>query len=224
MVKFIKKDLESAIKTIRKNIKKGNGYPKKIKIKDSNGKSHKLTRKQYFGIFKQWNLFRLNHGRFPNYVTYIGKSKELAVINYQDNGYQCACASFNMAIQSLLDWEDESTIAKYFNTGKYGTSPSDMISGAKKLGYVIEPIGRNKKSVQKAFDKGFGVIAHIDTIKAPCLGYKNNYGHYINIQRITKAGNYRVFDPTKGVMSVKPSCIDNAMLGRTINYYSVRPK
>jgi len=222
MIKFSKAEMKNGAKVIRKNIKKGGGRPKKIKMEDTTGDKHKLKLKQYLGLFKQWNIFRLNNGRFPNYVTYIGKAKEPTVINYQDNGYQCACASFNMALQSLFDWEDESTIAKAFNTGRYGTGPSDMINGAKKFGYIVEPIGRNKKSLQKAFDKGYGVIAHIDTIKAPCLGYRNNYGHYINIQRITKAGNYRVFDPTKGVISAKPSCIDNAMLDRTINYYQVR--
>ena len=140
------------------------------------------------------------------------------VINYQDNGYQCACASFNMCVQGFGDWIDESKIAKYFNTGRSGTSPSDMINGAKKLGYEVKRIGRNLKSVKEAKKKGYGVIAHIDTIKAPCLGYRNNYGHYICIARVTKPyGNYRVYDPTKGVMSVKPSCIDGAMLGREIN-------
>ena len=218
-----KKEMQRIAKVIRKDIKAGKGRPKSIKAVDTKGKTHKLKRKQYLGLFKQWNLFRLNHGRFPNYVTYVGKAKEPAVINYQDNGYQCCCASFNMALQSLFDWEDESTIAKAFHTGTSGTAPSDMINGAQKFGYKIEAINRNSKALQKAFDKGYGVIAHIDTIKAPCLHYAKNYGHYINIQRITKPGNYRVFDPTKGVMSVKPSCIDNAMLGRTINYYQVKP-
>lgn len=214
--------MKKASKTIRKSIKAGNGRPSTLKMTDIKGDKHNLKLRQYLGLFKQWNLFRLNKGRFANYVTYTGKSNEPAVINYQDNAYQCACASFNMALQSLFDWEDETTIAKAFNTGRYGTSPSDMIKGAKKFGYIIEPIGRNKRSLEKAFKKGYGVIAHIDTIKAPCLGYRNNYGHYINIQRITKAGNYRVFDPTKGVISAKPSCIDGAMLDRTINYYQVR--
>ena len=215
--------MQKAAKTIRKNIKAGKGRPKSIKMVDTNGKTHKLKRKQYLGLFKQWNLFRLNKGRFPNYVTYVGKAKEAAVINYQDNGYQCCCASFNMALQSLFDWEDESKIAKVFQTGTSGTAPSNMITGAKKFGYKIEAIPRNKKALQTAFDKGYGVIAHIDTIKAPCLGYSKNYGHYINIQRITKPGNYRVFDPTKGVHSCKPSCIDGAMLDRVINYYRVIP-
>lgn len=218
-----KKEMTRIAKAIRKSIKDGKGRPKSIKVVDTKGKTHKLKRKQYLGLFKQWNLFRLNHGRFPNYVTYVGKAKEPAVINYQDNGFQCGPASFNMTLQSLFDWKDESELAKLFHTGSTGTSPSDIIAGAKKIGYKVEVIPRNSKGLKKAFDKGYGVIAHIDTIKAPCLGYAKNYGHYINIQRVTKPGNYRVFDPTKGVHSCKPSCIDNAMLNRTINYYQVRP-
>ena len=79
-MKFSKTEMKKAAKTLRKSI--GKKIPKSIKMKDTDGKTHKLTRKQYYGLFKQYNLFRLKHGRFPNYVTYNGKSKEKAVINY----------------------------------------------------------------------------------------------------------------------------------------------
>lgn len=224
MFKFNEKTIKDKIvKPIKKNVIKDKGYPKQLKAKDTNGKAHKLSKKEYFGILKQRNLFRHNKGRFPNYVTYTGKAKEPVIINYQDNSHTCACASFNMALQGFGDYIDEMKIAKAFNTGQYGTSPSDMINGAKKFGYEVKPINRSINGIRKAKDKGHGIIAHIDTIKAPCLSYRNNYGHFIYISRITKANNYRVFDPTKGVMSVKPSCIDNAMLNRKINYYSVKP-
>lgn len=223
MVRFYEKDLVKGAKTIKKSIKENKGYPSTLSLTDTDGKVRKLSKKQYFGVYQARNLFRLNHGRFPNYTTLNATSTVPIVINYQDNGYQCACASFNMCVQGFGDWIDESKIAKYFNTGRSGTSPSDMINGAKKLGYEVKRIGRNLKSVKEAKKKGYGVIAHIDTIKAPCLGYRNNYGHYICIARVTKANNYRVYDPTKGVLSVKPSCIDGAMLDREINYYSVKP-
>jgi len=222
MTKFLKADLKAAWKTLRNNIKNGKGYSK-LKIKDSDGKIHKLTRKQYFGLLQQWNLYAYNHGRYPNYVTYVGKSKVPIIQNYQDNAYNCACASFNMCVQGFGEWINEGDIARTFNTSYDGTSPDDMIAGAKKLGYKMEVIPRNLEGVKAAKDKGYGIIAHIDTKKTPCLGYLNNYGHYICIARVTKANNYRVYDPTKGVMSVKPSCIDNGMWDRIINYYSVRP-
>lgn len=223
MTKFNKKELKEAWQTMQKNIINGKGH-RKIKIKDSNGKKHNFPKHQYFGLLKQWNLFRYNHGRFPNYVTYNGKSNVGIVINYQDNMYQCACASFNMAMQSYGDWKNEGDIAKVFGTNKNGTSPSQLINGAKKLGYTVKTIPRNLKGVKEARKKGYSIIAHIDTIKAPTLGYKKNYGHYVYIARVTAANNYRVYDPTKGVHSIKPSELDSAMLNRKINYYAVIPK
>lgn len=223
MIKFSENNLVKGVKKIKQSIKDGKGYPSKLKLVDTDGKTRKLSKKQYFGVYQQRNLYMYNNGRFPKYTTYNGKAKLPIIINYQDNAYQCACASFNMCVQGFGEWIDEGKIAKTFNTGYAGTSPSDMIAGARKLGYEMKVIGRNLKSVKEAKDKGYGVIAHIDTIKTPCLGYRNNYGHYICIARVTKAGNYRVYDPTKGVMSVRPSCIDNGMLNREINYYSVKP-
>ena len=125
----------------------------------------------------------------------------------------------------MYDWVDESDIAKTFKTNNDGTSPGNFIAGAKKYGYKVEVIPRNIKGVKEALNKGYGVIAHIDTCKASCLGYRSdrNYGHYINIQRVTKPGNYRIFDPTKGVISCKPEIIDKAMYNRIIHYYSIKP-
>lgn len=221
-MKFNEKDIFKGIQKIKKSIKEGKGYPSNIKIKDSNEEQRKLKTKHYFDLLQSRNLFRLNRGRFPKYVTLNGKSKTPIVINYQDNKYQCACASFNMCVQGFGDWIDEKTIAEYFQTDTTGTSPENMVNGAKKLGYEVSPISRNVNAVKKAKEKGYGVIAHIDTSKAPCLGYEGQYGHYICIARVTKAGNYRVYDPTKGIHSCRPDCIDNAMLNRRISYYQVR--
>ena len=223
MIKFSKKQIQTVNKKIRKSVKKGKGYPKKFKLTDTNGKTHKLTRKQYYGVLQQYNLYKYNHGKRPATVTYNGKSKEPIIINYQDNKYQCACASFNMCLQKYGIWRNEGDIARTFGTSTSGTAPSQIITGAKKYGYKVEAIARNPKSVQKALDKGYAIIAHIDTIKAPSLGYLHNYGHYIVISRITKAGNYRVFDPTKGIISIKTSELDQAMLNRQLNYYAVYP-
>ena len=222
-MEFNEGEILKLVHKIKKSIINGKGYPAKIEIKNMTGKRIKLKKKQYFALLQSRNQFRLNHGRFPKYTTLNGKSKTPIVLNYQDNKYQCACASFNMAIQGFGDWIDENRIARYFQTTTSGTSPENMITGAKKLGYELTPISRNVNAVSKAKEKGYGVIAHIDTIKASCLGYTGQYGHYVCIARVTKAGNYRVYDPTKGVHSVKPQCIDNAMLNRKINYYQVRP-
>ena len=225
-MKFSDAEMKKAAKNIRKNIKKGNGRPKKIKMTDVNGKTHKLSKKEYYGLFRQKNIFLLHNGRTPNTTSYVGKAKEPVIINYQDKSTTCGPASMNMCLQGLFDWKSESKLAKLFHTSPVsGTDPSEMIQAMKKLDYEVKVIHRNKKAVQKAFDKGYMVLMHIDTIRADCLDYRKdrNFGHFIACTRITKAGNYRIFDPTKGIISCKPSVIDNAMYGREINYYSVKP-
>jgi len=223
MIQFKQSEVEKLISTMNKSVIQGNGLPKRIKIKATNGKTYKPTKKKYFGILNQNNLYQFNWGSKPAKVTYIGKNRTPVVMNYQDNKYQCACASFNMAIQNFGHFINENTIAKYFNTGQYGTSPSDMIAGAKKLGYDVFAIPRNPKGVQEAKNKGYGVISHFDTIKAPTLKYLDNYGHYGYIDRITRTGKYRLYDPTKGIFSIPTDELDHAMLNRKINYYAVRP-
>lgn len=225
-MKFNKSEMQNTAKQLRKYLKKHHKRPKTVKMTDTQGKTHKLKKKQYYSLFKQYFQFRIAKGRFPNYVTYIGKAKEPVQINYQDNSHQCGPASINMCLQGLFDWESETRLAKLFQTGADGTDPSLMKQALNKLGYNMTVIPRNKKAVQQVFESGGMVLMHIDTIKAYCLGYRTdrNFGHYIACTRITKAGNYRIYDPTKGIISCKPSIIDNAMYNREINYYSIKPK
>ncbi len=223
MIRFSKKVIKTAIKQQNAFMKAGKGI-KTIKMTDVDGKQHKVQPKEYFGILKQWNLFYENNGRAPNYVTYVGKTKHPFVIHYQSNGYTCGPSSFKMAIQRFGDYYTESAIAKACGTTSSGTAPSDLIAGAKKLGYTMKTINRNITGVKNAVNAGKSVIAHIDTARAKCLGYSGNYGHYVMIARSSAAGNYWVFDPTKGFKKCKASVLDGAMLNRTINYYSVEPK
>ena len=69
MVRFYEKDLVKGAKTIKKSIKENKGYPSTLSLTDTDGKIRKLSKKQYFGVYQARNLFRLNHGRFPNYTT-----------------------------------------------------------------------------------------------------------------------------------------------------------
>lgn len=225
MTKFMKKEVLNAMNKVKQNIKQGKGYLSSLTMLNDAGKQIKLSKAEYMGIFEATNVFRLKRGRYPNYTTLNSTANNPLVMNYQDDSVSCGVASFNMAVQMLCgEWIDESTIKKTFKTGSGGTSPSDMINGASKLGYKVEKISRNYSSVKKAVSKAYPVIAHIDTKPATCLGYKNNYGHYILIYAITKEGYYKIADPTKGLKTCSPKNIDNAMLGRTINYYQVKPK
>ena len=65
----VKKEVLKGMATVKNRIKKGNGIPKEIVMKDDKGKAHKLDKKHYMGIFEATNVFRLKQGRYPNYTT-----------------------------------------------------------------------------------------------------------------------------------------------------------
>lgn len=214
--------MANAAKTLRKNIKDGKGYLSYLTMKDMAGKSHKLTKAQYMGLFEAQNVFIMKNGRYPNYVTLNSTANNPLVMDYQDNGYTCGPTSLSMAIQMLFSYKSEKTCAKECGTviGS-GTAPDQLIKGAKKLGYKLTKISRNKTAVKSALSKGEPVIAHIQTKPATCLGYVGDYGHYILVYGLTNDGYYKIADPTKGIKKCKSSILDHATNGRAIHYYRV---
>lgn len=223
MIRFMNAEIEKASKTLRKHIKENKGLPKTIKMIDSTRKTQTVEKRYYNGLFESRNVFILKNNRVPNYVTLNSTSNNALVMDYQNTAYNCAPTSLSMAIQCLYSYKSESQCAKACNTGRSGTAPSDLVNGAKKLGYKLTQIKRNYKSVKSSIDKGKPVIAHIETggnNKPSCLGFVNNYGHYILIHRATN-DKYYVADPTKGLKVCSPSMIDRATNGRDIHYYSV---
>ncbi len=224
MVKFLKAEIVKTAKILRKNIKEGKGLPKSIKMNDSNNKTHTLKITEYLGVFQQRNIFILKNGRAPNYVQLNSTCSTLPIaMNYQDNGYTCCPTSLSMASMCLFGYVSESKASKTLGTvyGS-GTSPSDLINNAHKLGYKVTKIGRNYKSVLNSLQKGKPVIAHIQTKPATCLGFKGDYGHYVLIYWC-KNKKYYVADPTKGIKKCSASILDKATNGRSIHYYSVQP-
>lgn len=221
-MKFSKTEMANAAKTLRKNIKDGKGYLSYLTMKDMAGKSHKLTKAQYMGLFEAQNVFIMKNGRYPNYVTLNSTANNPLVMDYQDNGYTCGPTSLSMAIQMLFSYKSEKTCAKECGTviGS-GTAPDQLIKGAKKLGYKLTKISRNKTAVKSALSKGEPVIAHIQTKPATCLGYVGDYGHYILVYGLTNDGYYKIADPTKGIKKCKSSILDHATNGRAIHYYRV---
>jgi hypothetical protein len=221
-MKFSKTEMANAAKTLRKNIKNGKGYLSYLTMKDMAGKSHKLTKAQYMGLFEAQNVFIMKNGRYPNYVTLNSTANNPLVMDYQDNGYTCGPTSLSMAIQMLFSYKSEKTCAKECGTviGS-GTTPDKLINGAKKLGYKLTKISRNKTAVKNALTRGEPVIAHIQTKPATCLGYVGDYGHYILVYGLTNDGYYKIADPTKGIKKCKTSILDNATNGRAIHYYRV---
>ena len=222
MVRFSKNMMNDGTKRMQKFIKEKKRMPNTLFMKDMNGKEHTLSKAQYAGLYEAQNVFYLKHGRQPNYTTLNSTANNPLVMDYQNDSVSCGPASLAMAIQMLYDFVGEKTCKSKCGTGRNGTAPADLINGAKKLGYAMNKINRNSSSVRTQLQMGRPVIAHIDTKPASCLGYINNYGHYVLIYDITNT-YYKVADPTKGLKTCKFSILDKAMLYRTINYYSVAP-
>ena len=220
MIRFSKSTMNSTAKALRKNLKAGKGYLSSIKMKDMDGKTRTMSKPQYMGLFEAQNVFIHKKGRYPNYVTLNNTASNPLVIDYQDSGVTCGPTSLSMGSQMLFGYTSEKDFAKACHTGSSGTSPDNLIAGAKTKGYKIKKINRKSSAVKDSLKKGFPVVAHIDTKPATCLGYINNYGHWVLIYGMNSE-KYYVADPTKGLKKCKFSVLDKAMLGRTINYYSM---
>ncbi|WP_296875535.1 cysteine peptidase family C39 domain-containing protein [uncultured Methanobrevibacter sp.] len=225
MTRFMNDVIVKASKTIQKSIREGKGLPDKISMKDSNSKTHNLSKKEYAGLFESRNVFILKHGRVPNYVTKNSTANNPLVMDYQDSSVTCGPTSLSMAAQMLYGNTSESAFKKACNTDSNGTSPDELVAGAKKLGYKVTKIGRNSSAVKNSLKLGKPVVAHIETgggTKPKCLGFLNNYGHYILIYAVS-GDYYLVADPTKGIKKCAFSQINKATNGRSIHYYSVSP-
>lgn len=225
MFKFSKNEMKKVSKTIQKSIKENKGIPSKVSMKDMDGKTHKLDKKHFAGLFESRNVYILKHGNIPNYVTLNSTANNPLVIDYQNNSLTCGPTSLSMASQMLYGYTSEPAFAKACKTGSAGTSPANLIAGAKTLGYKVTTIGRNSSAVKNSLKLGKPVVAHIQTggnTKPACLGYINNYGHYILIYGVS-GEYYLVADPTKGLKKCAFSQINKATNGRSINYYSVSP-
>lgn len=224
MIKFSKAELSSKAKTLRKLVKDGKGLPKTLKMKGMDNKEHTLSITEYLGLYQQKNIFLLKNGREPLTVGNHSKCSTLPIaMNYQDNGYTCCPTSFSMATMCLFGYVSEAKASNVLGTvyGS-GTSPSDLVANAPKLGYKVTRIKRNYDSVYKSLSKGKPIIAHIQTRPATCLGFQGDYGHYVLIYWCRK-GYYYIADPTKGIKRCKASVLDKATNGRDIGYYEVKP-
>lgn len=223
VIKFSKKEMNKAKTNLRNAHKRDKELPGAIQLTDMNGKQQRIDKKHYMGLFEAQNLFIKNHGRLPNWVT-LNSTATNPVVNYhQQDMYSCAVYSFQMCVQYLFDWISPSMIRKAFKTSKNGTTPANLIEGARRLGYKVTKIKRDYDAVRKLLDKNIPVIAHIQTAgstKPHCLGYLYNYGHYIHINKANNL-NFVVCDPTKGVKTCRASSIVQATNGRAINFYKV---
>lgn len=223
MVKYLKKDIQTASKTLRKSIKDNKGLPSTLNIKDSNGKTRKLSKKEYMGLYEQSNVFAVKHDRLPNYVELRSTANNPLVLDYQNTGYNCCPTSVSMASGFLFDWRSESECVKKLGTIQgSGTDPTKLVNNISKLGMKASAIKRNSTAVKNSLRLGKPVVAHIQTRPASCLGYTGDYGHYVLIYDITDT-KYKIADPTKGLKSCAFKILDKATNGRDIKYYSISP-
>lgn len=219
--KYTKETITDMANRIRKFIQKNQRLPNTCKATTMQGQTVNLTQKEYNGLFETCNNFAIKNNRYPNYVTQTVTAQNPLVIDIQDTSYTCGPTSLSMASQLLYNWHSEQTMKTLCRTNKNGTSPQQLIDGAKKSGIKMTQIPRTITAVKQSLNKCQPVIAHIDTIRAGCLGYstKKNWGHWILLWQVD-AQKFRVADPTKGLKTVNAQCIINAQYGRTIHFYS----
>lgn len=221
MIRVDKKDYTDARKRIRAFIKKYHRLPNYVTFKTQQGKEINLTKKQYCGLFQGYMLFCQKHGREPNYLTYTSDSNWPLVVNYQDDKYSCCPTSLQMCMMYLFEWKPEATVKKALGTNKNGTSPTQLVNNAKKLGYKVTPIPRTFKAVKEALDNYQPVIMQIETKSAgPCLGFQKSYGHYIMCFH-SDTNKYWVIDPTKGKHTCNSTVLNKATGGGNRKFYKV---
>ena len=212
---------------VYKFIKEHNRYPKSLAMITSEGKKITLSKAQYMGLYQAENIFRIKNGRQPNYTTLNSTSNYPIVIDYQNYKMSCCPTSLSMASQMLFHYKSEKKCIEALGTKvkATGTSPDMLVNGAKKLGFKVTKIDRTAKSVKKAIESGCPVIMHIQTggsTRPKCLGYINNFGHYILCYGI-KNGYYLIADPTKGLKKCSFNAINRALNGRALSYYKIEP-
>ena len=225
-IRFDKAEMQKAMNTVKANVKKGKGQPSQLKIKAMNGKTYTMKQKQYCGLFDNQAKFFIHHSRLPNYCTYLYDSPTGFVGQEQPNSWTCGSTSLANASTQILNYKTELQCRKACNTTKNGTTPQNLIKGAEKLGMKVERINRTFNAVKSNIDKGYGVIAHIETggnTKPKCLGFQSNFGHWISIYNVTGDYKFKVYDPTKGYKTCNANQIIKATNGRQIYFYQVKP-
>ena len=222
-IRFDKAEMQKAMKTVRENVKQGEGQPLQLKMKDMNGKTHLMKKNQYCGLFDNGAKFFIHNGRQANWVSYLYDSPTGFVGQEQPNSWTCGSTSLANASTQILNYKTELQCRKACKTTTNGTSPSNLIQGAKTLGIKVEKINRTFNAVKSSINKGYGVIAHIQTENVPCLNYKKSYGHWVSIYNTTQDYKFKVYDPSRNYKVCNANQIIKATGGRNLHFYAVKP-
>lgn len=220
-------------------------------VYDANGRVHgtveiDIVGKTYTKTADSEGLYKLNinlqPGSYSLTARYLGDETHLAsqIVNTivvvedpvkkvynpiswlrQPNNYTCGPTSLAMCSQILGKPTSISAFSNACYTTGNGTSPANLIAGAKKLGFKLTQIPRNINGVKAAIDSGKPVVAHVMTKTMTCAGWQGNYGHYVVIYDYGTV-YYYVADPMKGLARCTHASIDGATIGyEGIKYYSV---
>lgn len=225
-IRFNKKEMLKAAKTIINYVKKNKKQPSSVTMVDMNGKTHKLNKKQYCGLFDNQAGYFNDHGKLPNYTTLLYEEPTAFRGQKQPTSVECGDTSLHNALTQLFMYVTIAECKRACGTNQNGTSPEQLIAGGKKVGVEVKKIARTFQAVKKAIDSGYSVIAHIQTAgntKPKCLGFVYNYGHWISIYNYVGSDKFKVYDPTKGYKVCTAVEIIKATNGRSINFYSVAP-
>ena len=225
-IRFDKAEMQKAMKQVKTSVKQGKGQPSSLKMKAMNGKTYTMKQKAYCGLFDNQVKFYMAQGRYPNYTTYLYDSATAFRGVPQPTSFSCGSTSLSNASSQILCYATEKRCREACNTTKNGTSPSNLIKGAEKLGMKVEKINRTFNAVKSAISKGYSVIAHIETggaTKPQCLGFSSNFGHWVSIYNTTSDYKFKVYDPTKGYKTCNANQIIKATNGRQIYFYQVKP-
>ena len=219
MKRFNKKEYTDARKRIRTFIKENHRLPNYCNMKNQEGKTIRLSKEEFCGLFEGYMTFCLKHGREPNYLTLISTAETSPIIcNLQDDQYSCCPTSLQMCMMFLFEYKSEAKVKKVLGTNKKGTSPAQLIAGAKKLGYKVTKIPREFRAVKSALDQYCPVIMQIETRSASCLGFKQSFGHYIVCYK-AKDNKYYVIDPTKSYKVCNFQVLNRATGGSKTRYF-----
>lgn len=226
VIQFNKNEMTKAMKTIRTQVKNEGKQPSSITMTDRNGKKQKLSKKQYCGLFDNQAGYFLQNGRYPQYTTLLYETSTPFRGIRQPNKYTCGSTSLANSSTQILDYVTEMQCRKACKTNQNGTTPANLIAGAKTLGIKVAKLTRTFNKVKSAISHGYGVIAHIQTAgstRPACLDYYGNYGHYISIYNTTEDYKFKLYDPSRGYVTCNANQIIKATDGRDINFYVVKP-
>ena len=187
-IRFSKAEMQKAMKTVRTSVKNGKGQPKELKMKDMNGKTHTMTKKQYCGLFDNQVKFFMANSRYPNWVTYLYDTNTGFRGLEQPNSWTCGSQSLSNASSQVLCYATDKRCREACNTTTNGTSPSNLIKGAEKLGMKVE---KKDTHIQLDADR---IIAITLTPKEAAKLIESKWSVISNLKLIGKITQFLLLD------------------------------